>query len=227
MKISELEEMMVAGHCDPENIERYENMLKRVSPKNRCQHCYTTAVRFQPQYSAQALKLIQYGLEQCGDDWLDKMRAHFNMAWIYERDQNYPEAFTAYRRSLKTVPIDQTDNYMPYFALHFMRMELHVNGFVYSDKLKEYYNTALLANDFDLSLQKNDYYLRIAEIVIGLSEDNSLVASKTYRRAKEMISPGFSGSLTEHLRSHGFNETACITNDALAFLMHVDSKLVK
>ena len=88
MKIAEIEQELLQDTVTEETIQAFKTALKRVPKNSRCQHCYTTAVAMKPCFYQQALALIEYGLELCGENWFDRMRSYHNMAILYEQNSD-------------------------------------------------------------------------------------------------------------------------------------------
>lgn len=221
MKIAEIEARIERGDCSEETLELFKAALKRVPKAGRCQHCYTTAATMSPRFHTQAISLIQYGLSEHCDSWLDRMRSHHNIAIILENDGDYVGAHNSYREALVSVEPDKRTFYEPEYAAHMMRTEMHINNFTYTDDLFNYYTIAIQADEFSQAFQKKVFYRLIAEIIIFCNQGNLVSARKSFEIASEMLSPNHAGSLTRLLKSKGFTETTGATKEAAAFLRKV------
>lgn len=221
MKIAEIEAKIERGDCSEETLELFKAALKRVPKANRCQHCYTTAVAMPPRFYAQAISLIQYGLSEYCDSWLDRMRSHHNIAIISENNGDYGCAQKSYREALDSVAPDKRTSYEPEYAAHMMRAEMHINHFTYTDDLFNYYTLAIQADEFSQAFQKKAFYRLVAEIIIFRKQGNQANARKAFETANEMLHPHYIGPLTQLLKSKGFTETTGATKEAISFLRKV------
>ncbi len=218
MKIAEIEEILIKGDCSEEMIELFKAALRRVPKASRCQHCYTTAVAMKPKFHKQAIALMEYGLEQYGDSWVDRMRSYHNIAIVFEQNSNYHEALSSYRNALLAIDKNNRDSYEAEYAFHMMRMEMHIADFDYTDDLQKYYNIAVQASEFSQAFQKKAFYRYIAEIIIFSKQGKPNDAINVYHAATEMLNPNYVGPLTRLLKSKGYSETVGATKEALNFL---------
>lgn len=85
-KIGDFEQRLISDGMTDRDLEEYAKLLVRVRDKR--QHCYTTAVKFPPERSEQAVKLIKFGLESFEDDGGTQTMRHIG-AWV--RYINRPE----------------------------------------------------------------------------------------------------------------------------------------
>ncbi len=218
MKIEEIETKIANGDVSNETIEQYKAALKRVPRTHRCQHCYTTAVCIDTRYYDKAIALIHYGLQYC-DSWLDKMRAHYNIAIIYEKHKNYGDALLSYANALESVPNElKMPSYVPEFSAHLMRMEMHIHNFAYTDDLQRYYDMTIQADDFSRAFLKKSFYQAIAEIIIFKHNNRLSEMRQSLNKAKDMLSPRYTGALTAVLKRKKYNEAIGVTQEALRFL---------
>lgn len=79
---------------------KFHRALLRLPEAQRPQHCYTTAAAMPLRKFPLAKELIEYSLELEGS-WLDRMRAHSNLADLYERQGDYAAALQSYRLALE------------------------------------------------------------------------------------------------------------------------------
>ena len=218
MKIAEIEESLIKGDCSEEMIELFKQALRRVPKTNRCQHCYTTAVAMKPKFHKQAIALMEYGLEQYGDSWVDRMRSYHNIAIVFEQNGKYREALSSYRNALLSIDKNIRDSYEAEYAFHMMRMEMHVADFNYTDDLQKYYDIAIQDSEFSQAFQKKAFYRHIAEIIIYTKLEELNGAKNAYYAATEMLQPNYVGPLTLLLKRKGYSETAGATKESLHFL---------
>ena len=218
MKIAEIEKRLTESDCSEETIELFKQALRRVPKANRCQHCYTTAVAMKPKFHKQAIALMEYGLEQYGDSWVDRMRSYHNIAIVFEQNGNYGEALASYRNALLSIDKNVRDSYEAEYAFHLMRMEMHVADFNYTDDLQKYYDIAIQDSEFSQAFQKTAFYRYIAEIIIFSKQGKPNDAITVYYAATEMLNPNYAGPLTRLLKSKGYSETVGATKEALNFL---------
>lgn len=221
LKIAQIEAKIENGDCSEEMINLFKAALKRVPKKGRCQHCYTTAASMPSRFYSQAIALIQYGLTQCCNDWLDRMRSYHNIAIILETKKDYVGAKKAYIEALESIESDERADYYSEYATHMMRMEMHINNFKYTDDLENYYNTAIQEDGFSQGFQKKKFYCLLAQIIIFCEHSDLKNAKEAYLAATGMLRPGFIGPLTLLLKRKGFNESTGATKPALAFLRKV------
>lgn len=227
MKISEIEVKLINGDVSSETIEQYKAALNRVPRTHRCQHCYTTAVSMDDRYYYQAVALIHYGLEYC-DSWSDRMRAHCNIAIIYEKHKDYSNASCSYMNALDAIPDEhKMPSYLPTYSAHLMRMEMHINNFEYTDNLRKYYALAIQADSFSRNFMKTAFYEAIAEIIIFKKDGKLSEMKQSFEKANEMLSPKHTGPLTVLLKRKGYTETTGATEETLAFLRVVNKTIPK
>ena len=218
MKIAEIEKRLTESDCSEETIELFKQALRRVPKANRCQHCYTTAVAMKPKFHKQAIALMEYGLEQYGDSWVDRMRSYHNIAIVFEQNGNYGEALSSYRNALLAIDKNNRDSYEAECAFHMMRMEMHIADFNYTDDLQKYYDIAIQDNKFSQAFQKKAFYRHIAEIIIFTKLEELNGARNAYYAATEMLQPNYIGPLSLLLKRKGYSETAGATKETLNFL---------
>ena len=221
MKIAEIETKIMSGKCSEEMFDLFETALKHVSKNNRCQHCYTTAASMPLRFHKQAISLIQYGLTEHCDSWIDRMRSYHNMAIILEMCGDYIGAMQSYRKALESIESNKQSDYHSEYAAHMMRMEMHINNFEYTDKLESLYNVAINADEFSRAFQKKAFYLLLAEIIIFIKRNDLVNAYRAFVSANDMLRPSFVGPLTLLLKRKGYIESVGATKHALAFLRKV------
>lgn len=221
MKIAEIEAKMARGDCSAEMLDHFIAALKRVPKSGRCQHCYTTAASMPSRFHKQAISLIQYGLTEHCDSWLDRMRSYHNLAIILEEHEDYVGALQAYREARESVELDKRDDYDSEYAAHMMRTEMHISNFEYTDDLENYYNNAVQADEFSQAFQKKKFYRLLAEIIIFVKRNDCVSAKEAFAAANDMLRPDFVGPLTFLLKRKGYLESTGATKPALAFLHRI------
>ena len=88
-KIDEFEQKIIKHGMTDEDFLEYGKLLKRVRGNLlKRQHCYTTAIQFSDEYAEQAVKLIQYGLENFEDGWFSTYTSYLYIGHIYEKARN-------------------------------------------------------------------------------------------------------------------------------------------
>ena len=86
MKLAEIENAMNTEGFSEELYSQFQDKLKYVRGNyNKCQHCYTTACGFKKQDLRHAIRMIQYGLDNFAESWIDYYRSYGNLADIYAR----------------------------------------------------------------------------------------------------------------------------------------------
>lgn len=218
MKIAEIEAKIEQGDCSEEIMEMFRTALKRVPKSGRCQHCYITAAKMPFCDHRQAISLIEYGISEHCNNWMDRMRSFHNLASIYEAIGDYRSAQKSYKQALLSIEEDKRSKYASEYAAHMMRTEMHISGFEYTEDLNRFYNTAIQADAFSQSFQKKMFYRFLAEIIIFSKLGDIEKAKKSYDSANEMLKPGFVGPLTSLLKRKSFIENTGAPKEAEAFL---------
>ena len=218
MKLSDIEERLISGLITDETIAQFKTALKRAPKRNRCEHCYTTAVAFPKKHWEEAIALIQYGLTEPSGWWVDDMRAYTNMGIVYEGAERYSEALLVYQQALGAVPDEHRPSYESDYAADFMRVEMHNNGFCYTEDLKAYYEVAMKGSDFSKAFLHRIFYQLLAEMLIYANDNEPAKARQACEKAKAMLSPAHQGILSRLLARHKYTETAGATKAAIRFL---------
>ncbi|MBQ7098771.1 MAG: hypothetical protein IJO05_03510 [Oscillospiraceae bacterium] len=224
MRLSEIEEALTLGKCTPELLEQFKAALRRAPKGMRPQHCYTVAAAMPLWQFPMAVELLEYSLELEGT-WVDQMRAHNNLADLYERHADYAQAKEHYRLAQDTVPPEQKSAYAHDAASRMLVCQLHLDGFAYSDELRRLYEESLKLDDFSRSFQKCRFYLSLAQILIFLQDDNLSAARAAYELAKSILRPDSEGPLTALLKRKKYIESAGATPEARAFLKRIKKQL--
>lgn len=203
---------------------KFRRTLLRLPEAQRPQHCYTTAADMPLRKFPLAKALIEYSLELEGS-WLDRMRAHSNLADLYERQGDYAAALQSYRLALEAVPAELQEKYRADNASRMLVCRLHVDDFAYSDDLRRLYEQASALDEFSRSFQKCLFYMSLARLVLGLHDGDLPTARDAYEQAAAMLRPGSQGPLTALLKRKNYAESAGATPEARAFLNKIQHQL--
>ena len=203
---------------------KFHRALLRLPQAQRPQHCYTTAAAMPLRKFPLAKALIEYSLELKGS-WLDRMRAHSNLADLYERQGDYTAALQSYRLALEAVPAELQGKYRADTASRMLVCRLHVDDFAYSDDLRRLYEQASELDEFSRFFQKCLFYMTLTRIVLGLHVGDLPTARAAYEQATAMLRPGYRGPLTALLRRKGYFESTGATGQARAFLNKIQHHL--
>ena len=203
---------------------KFHRALLRLPQAQRPQHCYTTAAAMPLRKFALAKELIEYSLELEGS-WLDRMRAHSNLADLYERQGDYAAALQSYHLALEAVPAELQEKYRADTASRMLVCRLHADDFAYSDDLRRLYEQASALDEFSRSFQKCLFYMTLTRIVLGLNDGDLPTARSAYDQAVAMLRPGYRGPLTALLRRKGYWESTGATTKARAFLKKIQHQL--
>lgn len=217
MRLSEIEEAFALGKCSPALLDQFKTALRRAPKSMRPQHCLTTAAAMPGWCFPMARELLEYSLTLEGT-WLDRMRAHHNLADIYEKRADCENAKAHYQLALDAVDPAQRAHYTADYAARMLVCQLHLDGFTYSEELRRLYHQAQELDDFSRSFQKCLFYLSLAEIVIHRNDGDLPAARAAYTRAGAMLRPNYDGPLTVLLKRKGYIESIGATKEALAFL---------
>ena len=224
MKLSEIEEALTSGKCTPELLEEFKTALRRSPKPLRPQHCYTTAAAMPLRRFPQAVELIEYSLTLEGT-WLDRMRAHHNLADLYERQGDFRNAKTHYQLALDAVPSEKIPAYAPDAASRMLVCQLHLDNFTYSDELLRLYELSMKLDDFSRSFLKVQFYLSLTELLLDQHNGDLPAARAAYDRTAAMLRPGYKGPLTPLLKHKNYIESTGATKEARAFLKRIAKSL--
>lgn len=203
---------------------KFHRTLLRLPQAQRPQYCYTTAAAMPLRKFPLAKELIEYSLELEGS-WLDRMRAHNNLADLYERQGDYAAALESYRLALEAVAPEHRAKYTADTASRMLVCRLHLDDFAYSDDLRRLYEQTSALDEFSRSFQKCLFYLSLARLVLGLHDGDLPTARSAYEQATAMLRPGHCGPLTALLRRKGYFESTGATGQARAFLNKIQHQL--
>ena len=203
---------------------KFHRTLLRLPQAQRPQHCYTTAAAMPLRKFPLAKELIEYSLELEGS-WLDRMRAHDNLADLYERQGDYAAALQSYRLALEAVPAELQEKYRADTASRMLVCRLHVDDFAYSDDLRRLYEQASELDEFSRSFQKCLFYMSLVRILLGLHDGDRPTARAACDQAAAMLRPCYRGPLNALLRRKGYRESTGATGQARAFLNRIQHQL--
>ena len=220
-RIEEFEQRIIKqGMTDADFVE-YEKLLKRVRGNfSKRQHCYTTAIQFPHQYAQQAVKLIQYGLDNFEDDWFSTYTSYLHMGRIYEGINNYQEAFDSYLLAKEALGQDHPE-YVKELSKDLMWMKLHIDSFKYSVELEEYRSCYEKTSDFSKSFVNTEFKVAIANIVISMHHGRFDEAKQFLEKARGICKPKYVGKLNNILARHKYNESLNTTPEAIAFIQQL------
>ena len=196
---------------------KFHRALLRRPHSQRPQHCCTTGTA-RPLGKVPLAKVLE-------GSWLDRMRAHNNLADLYERQGDYAAALQSYRLALEAVPAEHRAKYTADTASRMLVCRLHVDDFAYSDDLRRLYEQASELDEFSRSFQKCLFYMSLARILLGLHDGDLLTARAACDQAAAMLRPGHRGPLTALLRRKGYRESTGATTQARAFLNKIQHQL--
>lgn len=203
---------------------KFHRALLRLPESERPQYCYTTAAAMPLRKFPLAKELIEYSLELEGS-WLDRMRAHDNLADLYERQGDYTAALQSYRLALEAVPAELQEKYRADSASRMLVCRIHLDDFNHTDELRRLYEQSQKLDDFSRSFQKCRFYLALAQIVISLHDGDLPTARAAFALAKSILRPGSQGPLTALLKRKNYAESAGATPEARAFLKRIQAQL--
>lgn len=217
-KIEEFEQNLIKHGMTDDDIFEYSKLLKRVHGNfSKRQHCYTTAIQFQPKYAEQAIKLIKYGLENFEDGCFSTYTSYLYIGHIYEKNGNYQKAFDYYLLAKKVLGEDHPD-YVMELSKDLLWMKLHVDSFSYSAELEEYLLCYKKMNDFSKSFVNSEFILAVADIVVFLHEGKTENAKEQLETARKICKLNYSGKLYNILSGHKYYESLNATPESINFI---------
>lgn len=217
-KIDEFEQKLIKQGMTDEDFAEYEKLLKRVRGNFlKRQHCYTTAIQFRPKYADQAVKLIQYGLDNFKDAWFSTYTSYLHMGHIYAENSNYFKAYESYLRAKEALGDDRAD-YIEELSKDLMWMKLHIDSFKYSVELEEYLSCYERTDDFSKSFINSEFKVAVTNIVICVHYGRIDEAKQFLERAKEICRPNYVGKLFNILARHNYKESLKATSESIAFV---------
>ena len=164
------------------------------------------------------VRLIQFGLANYESDWVDQMLAYQNLGGIYETCGDYPSAKTAYEQALAAVPDEQKEDYLPSLSMEILRVLVHCDRFVYSERLEELYQAILLADEFEAAFRSFAFYRAIAELIIAKEQGDLGMQKQAYNVAMLAMDGDRVTGMDLLLRRHRYKDDARATKQAIAFL---------
>ncbi len=221
-KIDEFERKIIEQGMTDEDFIEYEKMLKRVRDNfSKRQHCYTTAIQLPEKDSKQAVKLIQYGLDNFEDGWFSTYTSYLYIGHIYERINKYQKAYESYLLAKEALGSDHPE-YVEEISKDLMWMKLHVDSFKYSAELEDYLYQYQKTSDFSKAFINSEFKIAVANIVIALHYERYDEAKKFLERAKEICNPNYVGKLYDILARHKYNETLTTTPKSILFIQNLE-----
>ena len=217
-KIEEFEQTLIKHGMTDDDFLEYSKLLKRVHGNfSKRQHCYTTAIQFQPKHAEQAIKLIKYGLENFEDGWFSTYTSYLHIGHIYEKNGDYQKAFDYYLLAKKALGEDHPD-YVMELSKDLLWMKLHIDSFGYSTELKEYLLCYEKMNGFSKSFVNSEFRLAVANIVVFLHEGKIENAKEQLEIAKKICKPNYVGKLYNILARHKYYESLNTTPESISFI---------
>lgn len=220
-KIENFEQKIILNGMTDEDFIEYEKLLKRVrSNFSKRQHCYTTAIQFPCEHADQAVKLIQYGLENFEDAWFSTYTSYLYIGHIYEKIGNYPKAFEAYL-SAKAALNPEQQGYAEELSKELLWMKLHIDSFQYSKELEDYFLCYEKTDAFSKSFINSEFRLTVAGIVIALHYRKNDEAKQLLEKAKQICQPNYTGKLNKLLTKHQYQDSFNETPESIAFIQNI------
>ncbi len=221
-KIEELKKKIIQDGMSDEDFEMFKLLLRRTRDdflKN--QHCYSTAVLFPKEYSEQAIKLIQYGLETfAGNDSYSRHCYYDDLSYIYFNIGEYDKAYQSLLKAVSIIEESKESCLVSPVsdAIKLLWIKLHVDNFEYSKEAEEHYKCYQKENEFSKALINHKFQMLIAEIIIFLHYKEREKAKLSYNKVLEMMKPEYKGELHSILKKHKCTEKLDITTETMDFL---------
>ena len=220
-KIDEFEQRIINQGMTDEDFSEYKKLLNRVRGNfSKRQHCYTTAIQFPHQYAEQAVKLIQYGLENFEDGWFSTYTSYLYIGHIYEGTSNHQKSLEAYLLAKEALGLGHPE-YVNELSKDLMWMKLHVDSFKYSLELEAYLSCYEKSNNFSKSFVNAEFKVAIAKIVISMHHGRFDEAKQFFEKAKDICKPNHVGKLYNILTRHKYYESLNTTPEAIAFIQQL------
>ena len=218
MTIEEFENDLVQTGASEEDLQTYGRFLKRVrSNYNRLQHCWLTAYRFPADRAEEAVRLIQWGLENYLDDWFSTYSAHLYIGYILQRSGQAQRAYEAFQEAGRALG-DGHDGYRTSLSGELMWSRLQADSYAYSEELEEYYNRFLQNDEFSLAFLRNDFRLTVTRIVICLHHGDLTAAAEARRYVRQLMGDERKSRIQSTLDRHRIKETLELPEGCKAFL---------
>ncbi len=217
-KIDDFEKKLISRGMTDEDFIEYEKLLKRVRGNfSKRQHCYTTAIQFPGKSAEQAVKLIQYGLDNFEDGWFSTYTSYLFMGRIYEGINEYQKAFDAYLMAKDALGTDH-GGYVAELSKDLLWMKLHIDSFRYSPELEEYLAMYEKTNDFSKAFINSEFKYIVANIVIFLHAGKTEEAKQYHEKAVELCKPNYVGRLYDLLLKNHYRDALKATPESIAFV---------
>ena len=204
-KIDEFEQKIIKHGMTDEDF-----LLKR-------QPCYKTAIQFSDEYAEQAVKLIQYGLENFEDGWFSTYTSYLYIGHIYEKARNYRKAYESYLLAKDALELNR-EEYVNELSKDLLWVKLHIDSFCYSAELEDYYSCYLATDEFSRAFVNSEFRLAVANIIISLHHGRTDEAKRSLAIAKEICEPHYRGKLHSILAKHKYYESLNATPESITFV---------
>ena len=220
-KIDEFEQKIIKHGMTDEDFLEYGKLLKRVRGNLlKRQHCYTTAIQFSDEYAEQAVKLIQYGLENFEDGWFSTYTSYLYIGHIYEKARNYRKAYESYLLAKDALELNR-EEYVNELSKDLLWVKLHIDSFCYSAELEDYYSCYLATDEFSRAFVNSEFRLAVANIIISLHHGRTDEATRSLAIAKEICEPHYRGKLRSILAKHKYYESLNATPESITFVKSI------
>ena len=217
-KIDEFEQRVVTQGMTDEDFIEYEKLLKRVRGNFlKRQHCYTTDSQLPCENFEQAIKLIEYGLENFADEWFSTYKSYLHMGYIYERTRNYQKSYESYLLAKDVLEADHPE-YVQELSISLFWVKLHIDSFCYSPEIEAYYECYSKTNEFSKSFINSEFRLAVANVVISLHHENTDEARKALEIARKICEPNYIGKLYSILKRNNYQESLNATTESIEFI---------
>lgn len=217
-KINEFEQKIIKQGMTDEDFLEYEKLLKRVRGNFlKRQHCYNTAIQFSNEHAEQAIKLIQYGLDNFEDDWFSTYTSYLYIGHIYEKARNYWKAYDFFLLAKDALGLNH-EEYVKELSKDLLWMKLHIDSFCYSTELEDYYSCYLTTDEFSKSYVNNEFRVAVANIIISLHHGKTDEAKRSLAIAKEICEPQYIGELHSILAKQKYHESLNATSESITFI---------
>ncbi len=220
-KIVDFEQKLIKQGMSDEDFIEYVKLLKGVRGNfSKRQHCYTTAIQFPRQYAEQAVKLIQYGLENFEDGWFSTYTSYLHMGHIYEGISNYQKAFESYLQAKEALGLEHP-GYAEELSKDLMWMKLHMDSFKYSVELEEYLSCYKKSDGFSKSFVNSEFKVAVTSIVVSMHYGRIDETKQLLETARGICKPNYVGDLYNILTQHKYYESLNTTPEAIAFVQQL------
>ncbi|MBR4579348.1 MAG: hypothetical protein IKO22_07055 [Oscillospiraceae bacterium] len=217
-KIEGFEQRIIRSGITASDLDEYEKYLRRVHGNyNRLQHCYLTAAAFPTERTQQAVALIRWGLERYPDEGYSTYTCLSYIGHLYERSGDWQAAYSAYAQADATLGEGELD-YRRILAGDLMWTLLHIDGFSYTDQLRQYYDCFRESDDFEMGFVNNAFRLAVGELVIALHDGDRERAKSAHQAAMAMAEPSYVSRVQPLLDRHRAKDRLLATPESLAFL---------